>query len=566
MYAMNGRDDAEMPEDAPSSGFSGLVRTWRYLFWILGIVLGIALFYAIENWRGEAAWEKYRREMAARDEPIELSAVVPPEVDDEENFAMTPFLAAGINLTTGSGPAQDFAPRYDAAAKEVKPAKAPHFSSWTKASTDLLAWWRAFQQTTNAAGQDAATASRQRQGLGRPAAGPNKPAGSGPRPGAAGELSAAEESGAAAGVTLREAATGVLAGLEDCGPVFDELRSASRRPHSRFKINYANPMPAAILLPHLALLKHLSLVLQLRASAELALGRTDEAFNDLRLMLDLAGACRDEPFLISHLVRIAQFQLAMQPLAEGLAQHQWSEAQLRGLQDRLGRLDFCADARRVLHGERVFFGCGMIEYFRRSRGNLGQVTGSELASIGWAQAILFLAPSGWFHLEELNLCRAFDNGPLSSIDVPGRRIHPAGVVQTEEEARPLETEYTQPALLLRHRFFATLLVPGMAGVVRRTAYAQTAADLAAMACALERWRLAHNQFPETLDSLAPGFMARLPHDIINGRPLKYHRTKEGRFVLYSAGWNETDDGGTVGLTKNGEQSDAGTGDWVWGGG
>ncbi|MGA2656434.1 MAG: hypothetical protein ABSH34_02840 [Verrucomicrobiota bacterium] len=516
---MNGRDDAEMAEDAPTSGFWGLVRTWRYLFWLLGIVMGIALFYVIENWRGEAAWEKYRREMAARGEPIELSAVVPPEVDDAENFAMTPFLAAAINFTTGSGPAQDFAPRYDAAAKEVKPAKAPRFSSWTKASTDLLAWWRAFQQTTNAAG-----------------------------------------------ITLREAATGVLAGLEDCGPVFEELRSASRRPHSRFKINYAGPMPAAILLPHLALLKHLSQVLQLRASAELALGRTDEAFNDLMLMLDLSGACRDEPFLISHLVRIAQLQLALQPLAEGLAQDQWSEAQLRGLQDRLGRLDFCADARRVLHGERVFFGCGTIEYFRRSRFNPGQITGSELASIGWAQAILLLAPSGWFHLEELNLCRAFDDGPLSSIDVPGRRIHPAGVVQADEEARPLETPYTQSALLLRHRFFSTLLVPGMAGVVRRTANAQTAADLAAVACALERWRLAQGRFPETLDSLVPGFMAQLPHDIINGRPLKYHRTKEGRFVLYSVGWNETDEGGTVGLTKDGGQADAGTGDWVWGGG
>jgi hypothetical protein len=562
---MNGRDDAEMAGDAPSSDFSGWVRAWRYLFWLLGIVMGVALFYVIEDWRGEAAWEKYRRQMAARGEPIQLSAVVPPEMADAENFAMTPFLAAGISFTAGSGPAQEFAPRYDAAAKEVKQPKTPHFSSWTRARTDLLAWWKAFQQTTNAAGRDAATSSRPRQGVGPPAAGPDRPAGPGQGHGAADEQSAAEKSGTAAGITLREAAGGVLAGLEDCRPVFEELRSASQRPHSRFKINYANPMPAAILLPHLAVLKHLSQVLQLRASAELALGRTDEAFNDLMLMLDLSGACRDEPFLISHLVRVAQLQLAMQPLAEGLADHQWSEAQLRGLQDRLGQLDFCADARRVLHGERVFFGCGTIEYFRRSRGNLGQIAGSGL-SIGWAQAIMLVAPSGWFYLEELNLCRAFDDGPLSNIDVPGRQIHPSAIVQADEEARPWETAYTQPALLLSHRYFSTLLVPAMVGVVRRTAYAQTAADLAAIACALERRRLAQGQFPETLDSLAPGFMAQLPHDIINGRPLKYHRTKEGRFVLYSVGWNETDDGGTIGLTRNGEQADMGTGDWVWGGG
>jgi len=106
----------------------------------------------------------------------------------------------------------------------------------------------------------------------------------------------------------------------------------------------------------------------------------------------------------------------------------------------------------------------------------------------------------------------------------------------------------------------------MVGVVQKPAYAQTAVDLAAIACALERWRLAHGQFPETLDSLAPGLMDPLPHDIINGRPLKYHRTTDGRFVLYSVGWNGTDEGGTVGLTKSGERVDATTGDWVWGGG
>jgi hypothetical protein len=452
-----------------------------------------------------------------------------------------------------------FAPRYDGAARDVKQPKTPCFSSWTRARTDLSAWWKAFQQTTNAAGQDGATPSRQSRRFGLPAAGPERPAGPGQQNGAAHQGSVAEESGTEPGITLREAAAGVLAGLEDCRSVFDELRSASRRPHSRFNINYANPMPAAILLPHLGVLKHLSQVLQLRASAELALGRTEEAFNDLELMLDLSTACRDEPFLISHLVCIAQLQLALQPLAEGLAAEQWSEAQLRGLQDRLGRLDFCADARRVLHGERVFFGCGTIEYFRRSRGNLGQIA-------GWAQALMLVAPSGWFCLEERNLCRAFDDGPLSSIDVPGRQIHPTGVVRAEEDARRWDMPYGQPALFLRHRYFSALLVPGTVGVVRRTAYAQTAADLAAIACALERRRLAQGGFPEALDSLAPEFIHQLPHDIINGRPLKYHRTKEGRFVLYSVGWNETDDGGTIGLSRNGEQADLGTGDWVWGGG
>ena len=75
--------------------------------------------------------------------------------------------------------------------------------------------------------------------------------------------------------------------------------------------------------------------------------------------------------------------------------------------------------------------------------------------------------------------------------------------------------------------------------------------MARVAIALERYRLAHGEYPESLDALAPQLLKQLPHDIINGQPLHYRRTADGQFVLYSVGWNETDDGGVVGLTKGG---------------
>ena len=74
-------------------------------------------------------------------------------------------------------------------------------------------------------------------------------------------------------------------------------------------------------------------------------------------------------------------------------------------------------------------------------------------------------------------------------------------------------------------------------------------DLARTAIALERYRLAHGEFPESLDALAPQFIAKVPHDVIGGQPLKYRRTADGQFVLYSVGWNETDDGGVVGFSQ-----------------
>jgi hypothetical protein len=99
--------------------------------------------------------------------------------------------------------------------------------------------------------------------------------------------------------------------------------------------------------------------------------------------------------------------------------------------------------------------------------------------------------------------------------------------------------------------------------VQKTAFAQTAADTAALACALERYRLAHGQFPDSLEALTPQFISQLPHDIINAQPLKYRRGHDGRFVLYSVAWNEKDDGGMVAMTRSGEGADFNEGDWVW---
>ena len=99
--------------------------------------------------------------------------------------------------------------------------------------------------------------------------------------------------------------------------------------------------------------------------------------------------------------------------------------------------------------------------------------------------------------------------------------------------------------------------------MKKFALIQEQVDLARVACALERYRLAHGEYPETLDALSPQFIEKLPHDIINGQPLHYRRTDNGKFVLYSVGWNEKDDGGVVVIRKGGSSVDPEQGDWVW---
>jgi hypothetical protein len=44
--------------------------------------------------------------------------------------------------------------------------------------------------------------------------------------------------------------------------------------------------------------------------------------------------------------------------------------------------------------------------------------------------------------------------------------------------------------------------------------------------------------------------------------LHYQAAPDGSFILYSVGWNETDDDGQVFLTKSGSV-DLDNGDWAW---
>ena len=107
-----------------------------------------------------------------------------------------------------------------------------------------------------------------------------------------------------------------------------------------------------------------------------------------------------------------------------------------------------------------------------------------------------------------------------------------------------------------YTFMAAIALPNYIKASTTLARNQTLANEALVACALERYRLAHGQYPETLAALVPQFADKLPHDIINGQPLKYHRTEDGGFILYSVGWNEADDGGVPGKSNS-------EGDWVW---
>jgi len=557
---MKDPENPDQPVAAKGTGsFAEFLHSWRYFLWLLALVLIAALLLAEENWRGEWAWDGYKKQMAEHGDRIELSAVIPPRVPDDQNFAMTPFLAPLFDFLPGTqnwpgkrvaGNMNSFATFYDAAARDLNLPKTNRFSSWLKNRTDLPAWLVAFKIAADKEAHKQPSVVRSAGGTPRFQIPTNNPAHN------AFESSQTNYSAAAA-------AQVVLDMLSETDPIFDELQSASKLPSCRFNLDYEHEDPAAILLPHLSVVKHLCQILELRVAAKLALAQTDQAFQDVELSLYLTDGVRSEPFIISHLVRMACLSLALQPFAEGI--HHWSDAQLRTFEDHFSQFDFCLDARRALKSERVW-SSAIIDYVRGAPNKLDVLNGylsGQNAGFTLGAVLLGVTPSGWFDLEKLNCCRLLDDNVLPTFDPQARRISPrasrAGEAQVSKR-----TSGSMSGLYFRHLFFSRFLLPSESGLAQKAGLAQTGADCASLACALELYCREFGRLPERLDELAPRFIAKIPHDVISGGPLHYRTADDGQYVLYSEGWNEVDDHGIIAKTaQRGEGEAVPSGDWVW---
>jgi len=532
----------------------------RFSFGVACLVTLVALFYAVEDWRGYHAWKKFQAEAAEKGERFDLASIIPPPVPDAENFAMAPIFEGVRNemdpewwrVHIGPGGLTN-ANRFT-----LNPYRTNSSSSnlqmptWMKAEkTDLRAWQRYYRDPTWNGERDLTKDIAMRNAFA---------ARYGLRP-----LSDSADTQATAAITNefpttpnpQSPAADVLFALSKFDPLVEELRETSHRQHSRFPVRYEDGLMT--LLPHLGRLKGATQLLALRAAAELEMGQIDHALADIALSLHLVDCIGDEPFLISHLVRIAQVQIALQPVWEGLADHKWSDAQLAALDAELAKFDFFVDYQIAMRGERAS-SIWAADYVRRTR-NMSIFDGVRKAGPDWldqtvGKLLFHLGPGGWLDQDKVRLGSMLLLN-LSAVNREARTVSPDTVRRLDEVALKGLSRPTPYNVLLR------AFLPGLAETVEKFARAQTCMDLARVACALERFRLAHGQYPQALDELAPRFLAKLPHDVINSQPLKYRRTDDGQFVLYSVGWNETDDGGQVAGSKDGSVVWWEKGDWVW---
>ena len=604
---------SDLLESSARSGCSARWRWARRSLLLLGLLATlIAVFYTVEDWRGKRAWERYRRGLEARGVVLDWNSQIPPPVVDDQNIFKAPkmqewfvknSIAESVRPDSGSG-LDPFAFVLGGGASngplllaEVKLVTSRESSDINQTNTLVRMGDRAAREQVRKLVDEA---------LGGWVEGPKScvitrgsreqikpihlvlqtdsapmPPGTAPIPpeipipmqiaelfprNPAGDPSTIDPfrdvqqmSSNSFRVWLKGPVYGAadyLTQSERLTASFELIRKALERPYARMDGDYTRPFECPI--PNFIRVRTVVQLLAQQAQSNLLLGQPEAAWRDLTLIRDVCRLLEAEPegkpmTLVAAMINVAVTGLYVQVVQDGLRLGAWREPQLVAIQQQLKGVQLIKIVSRSFDCERIA-SCHTLETTAPS--DLAKIfsIGSANASF-WEKLVhpygllLGLAPRGWL-FQNMVVCGILDEPAIESLDAENGVIHAR---ETEAALQGLSTTLNRVS---PYTFLAKIATPNFVRAIQTVARNQSLVNEAMIACGLERYRLAKGQFPNTLEALAPEFLERVPRDIINGGPLKYRRTADDGYVLYSIGWNEKDDGGTPG--RNVQE-----GDWVW---
>jgi hypothetical protein len=333
-------------------------------------------------------------------------------------------------------------------------------------------------------------------------------------------------------------------------PEFMLIRRALQRPYTRMGGNYSEPIEIPI--PNFVTVRAIAQRLATMARCHLLQGKPEEALRDLTLMHDLFRILvGGRPItLVGAMINVSVAGLYVSTMADGLRWQAWREPQLAGLEEQLQQFNLLPPVKQGFETDwRVQ--CHVLESVTPER--LMKAFKAPRKVNSWNEqenwVLARLMPRGWACQNNVIVASFYPN-VLATLDPASQIVFPE---KADDFARAASAAFSAPQ---PYSFMAAMMIPNYTRAARNTAQNQTMVNQGIIACALERYHLAHGEYPETLDALAPQFITAIPHDVIGGKPLHYRRAADGAFTLYSVGWNGRDDGGVPGKSIT-------EGDWVW---
>jgi len=446
---------------------------------LLIVVLFAALFFANE-WRAETRWEQYAAAARARGVKLQLTDFARPEIPDAQNFAALPMLQAAFKGDAKPFQLPDRPGTVGSGLLATKMGNRPEYGALvTGQGIDWKEWQKYFHD------------------LGYLPEPTNDP--------------------------VRD----VLRALDHFAPEMRQWSEWRTRPRCRFPLDLAKGWDLP--LPHLAAFQGAAHVFALRLRAHLALGDSAAAYADFREGLQADNALREEPTLISGLVRQSILAVLLAAVGDGLKARAWGDAELQQVPADLAAIRIWDDYRLAIASERGFLN----QSIERLLAMPAAERAKTVAAFGGgvpktSDAFLFrLIPRSAFRDNQLRGNRYLEE-LAARADVARQTYDPDGPTPSA----PGNLSGGSGEL---YYFLISLSGPVYENVARHYVSTQTHLDEARLACALERFRRAHGIYPAALAELTPEFMEHLPLDPYARAPYHYQRTAAGSFQLYSVG-------------------------------
>ena len=478
----------------------------------MGIVLVplVPAYYWFENYTGRRALEKVVAEYAESGFPLEAEAVLPAAVPDTENFGATPLLDGIMDAESKSGTTKrkflkDLLPR------SRGPAPRPAGLSKTKAEPGVVP----LPSVVPPAVADHSSIDE-----------------SNPQwPNIRAYLIAYTTCKPPADETSDVRA--VYEALEVHRAVFDELIAAAQRP-----LALLTPPPREridawrqgdVFCPTSELM-NLSRFVLMRSRAAAALGRNDEAAALSSVIWKLGRASLPESTVLSHYVAKTIERLWISSVGTIVRGRQADDPMLLELLGQCGS-DWSPekDLQRTFRGEGSYLTASF-------RGLLAQASdfGNSLGSPSFEERMIRYGPSGWVDHNIATGLRRIHRHYLSPLATGGFATLPASC-DVMDSITSSSMEQWAPDRFLG--VLSGLFTPLSKGIV---SHAQRI-RLTLLAIAMERYRLKHGRYPPDATALVPDCIAAVPPDI-DGAPLRVVTPADGATsVIYSIGWNLTDD-------------------------
>ena len=370
-----------------------------------------------------------------------------------------------------------------------------------------------------------------------------------------------------------DAARDILAGLGKHDAIVQELAIGLSRPKAQWTPEWkSRELPehllTAIQAPHSSSIMVVNHYLSLRIAAAAHTGEAAKAHEAALLIARFSQASMNDSMLIGLLVGTSGSEILRHAAWEICAAHAGTAEDFARLESALTALDFRSSTLRAYRSE-MAVNINTIQFLKRKSDNsLEQLI--ALNSAGGSKGSAFEYVTKYAMLSgNLDASAAVIAEHEFKFLIKPLRDH--GWQAARKASQEWERELTKmQGHLWSHPSYIipSIICPVYTNLINRSIFTQALLNQAIIACALERYRIEKGSYPNSLDAVRLSDGKPLPLDPIHEKPMGYRNTADGKYALWSVGFDGKDDGGKRTLNEKKPENTQFhktdyVGDWVW---